>query len=90
MLSIVIGFAALNLEISYAEPSAAPRTTGYTIDWYTIDGGGVQNLTGGTSTLSGTIGQFDAGTQNGGRYNLSGGFWVELFGFKLYLPLILR
>jgi hypothetical protein len=33
----------------------------YTIDWYTVDGGGGMNATGGSFTLSGTIGQPDAG-----------------------------
>ena len=83
-------FLALNVCVGYAEPSAAPRTTGYEISWYTIDGGGAQNLTGGTYSLSGTIGQYDAGSQSGGSYTLNGGYWVDLFGYRLNLPLILR
>jgi hypothetical protein len=43
------------------------------IDWYSVDGGGVINATGGTLTLSGTIGQPDAGILGGGK--LDGGFW---------------
>ena len=86
----VFSLFALNVRVGYAEPNAAPRTTGYEISWYTIDGGGAQNLSGGSYTLSGTIGQFDAGSQSGGSYTLSGGFWVELFGYRLNLPLILR
>ncbi|MBI4786175.1 MAG: hypothetical protein HY782_03905 [Chloroflexi bacterium] len=69
-------FLALNVRVGYAEPNAAPRTAGYEIAWYTLDGGGAQNLTGGTYTLSGTIGQFDAGSSSGGSYALAGGFWV--------------
>jgi hypothetical protein len=76
---------ALNVRVGYA----APRAT-YEISWYTIDGGGAQDLSGGTYTLSGTVGQFDAGSQSGGSYALNGGYWVELFGYRLYLPLILR
>ena len=87
---VVFVFLALNLRVGYAEPNAAPRTVGYEISWYTIDGGGAQNLTGGTYSLSGTIGQFDAGSQSGGSYMLNGGFWVDLFGYRLNLPLILR
>jgi hypothetical protein len=83
-------FLALNVRVGYAEPSSAPRTTGYEISWYTIDGGGAMNLSGGSYTLSGTIGQPDAGSQSGGSYTLNGGFWVELFGYRLNLPLILR
>ena len=83
-------FIALNVSIGYAELNAAPRTAGYEISWYTIDGGGAQDLVGEPYTLSGTIGQFDAGTQSGGTYNLNGGFWVDMFGYRLYLPIILK
>ena len=48
----------------------------FTIDWFTVDGGGVMNVTGGTFTLSGTVGQPDAGTLGGG--SLVGGFWAVL------------
>src|SRR4051812_29806313 len=46
----------------------------YSIDWYTIDGGGGTS-SGGPYTLSGTIGQPDAGVHTGGPYTLLGGFW---------------
>lgn len=46
----------------------------YSIDWYTIDGGGGTS-SGGAYTLSGTIGQPDAGVHTGGNYSLVGGFW---------------
>ena len=49
----------------------------YSIDWYTIDGGGGVS-SGGTYTLSGTIGQPDAGVLTGGPYTLSGGFWTVM------------
>ena len=81
---------ALNVRVGYAEPSAAPRTVGYEISWYTIDGGGAQDLTGGTYSLSGTIGQYDVGSQSGGTYQLNGGYWVDVFGYRLYLPVILK
>ena len=55
----------------------------YVIDWYTIDGGGAgvsDASTGGSYTLSGTIGQPDARNHpeamTGGSYKLTGGFWV--------------
>jgi hypothetical protein len=44
------------------------------IEWYTIDGGGGTS-TGGVYTVSGSVGQSDAGTLSGGNYTLSGGFW---------------
>ncbi len=47
----------------------------YTIDWYKISGGGGTS-TGGTYTVSGTIGQPDAGAaMSGGNYSITGGFW---------------
>jgi hypothetical protein len=46
----------------------------YSIDWYTIDGGGGTS-TGGVYSVSGTIGQPDAGHMSGGNYTLDGGFW---------------
>ena len=50
------------------------RAQNYAIDWFTIDGGGGTS-TGGVFSLSGTIGQPDAGTVSGGTYSLAGGFW---------------
>jgi hypothetical protein len=48
----------------------------FTIDWYTIDGGGEMFTTGGNFELSGTIGQPDAGVvMTGGNFELVGGFW---------------
>jgi len=47
----------------------------FSIDWHTIDGGGGTS-TGGVYTISGTIGQPDAGpAMTGGPYSLQGGFW---------------
>lgn len=63
----------------------------YDLTWNTIDSGGTMSASGGTYTLSGTIGQSDAGVVSGGPYILNGGFW-GLFGslFKLFLPLLRR
>ncbi len=46
------------------------------ISWWTIDGGG-DTCSGGSYSLSGTIGQPDSGlaTMTGGSYTLTGGFW---------------
>jgi hypothetical protein len=46
----------------------------FEINWFTIDGGGGTS-TGGAYTLSGTIGQPDAGRMSGGNHILAGGFW---------------
>jgi hypothetical protein len=50
------------------------RAQSYSINWYTIAGGGGTSTNGGYS-LSGTIGQAAAGTLSGGNYSLTGGFW---------------
>lgn len=47
----------------------------YAIDWSTLDGGGGTS-TGGVYTVSGTIGQPDAGVMRGGAFTLTGGFWA--------------
>lgn len=46
----------------------------YSIEWHTIDGGGGTS-SGGQYTLTGTIGQADAGNLAGGQYEVLGGFW---------------
>src|SRR5215813_13227143 len=50
------------------------RAQSYSIDWFTIDGGGGTS-TGGVYSVSGTIGQPDAGHMSGGNFTLDGGFW---------------
>jgi hypothetical protein len=52
----------------------AARAQSYDISWYKIAGGGGTS-SGSTYTLSGTIGQTDAGVMSGGPYAISGGFW---------------
>jgi hypothetical protein len=46
----------------------------FAINWFTIDGGGGTS-TGSVYSISGTIGQPDAGAMSGGSYRLEGGFW---------------
>src|SRR5262247_1910125 len=53
---------------------AAAFAQNYSIDWFTIDGGGGTS-TGGVYSVSGTIGQPDAGRMTGASYALDGGFW---------------
>ena len=48
----------------------------YSIDWHTIDGGGGTS-TGGAYTLTGTIGQHDAGFSSAEQYEVLGGFWLQ-------------
>jgi hypothetical protein len=53
---------------------AAAAQAQYSIEWYTVDGGGGTS-TGGVWTVTSTIGQPDAGAMSGGNYSLTGGFW---------------
>jgi hypothetical protein len=64
--------------------AAIPATaqTNYTIDWFTMDGGG-GTCTNGVYTLSGTLGQPDAGTMSGGNFTLHGGFWGILAAVQI-------
>ncbi len=49
------------------------------LSWTTLDGGGITTSQAGTISLSGTIGQPDAGAMGAGTLVLYGGFWaVEL------------
>jgi hypothetical protein len=55
--------------------AAAALAQTYRIDWYTVDGGGGTS-TGGGFSVSGTIGQPDAGRpMTNGAYSVTGGFW---------------
>jgi hypothetical protein len=55
--------------------AAGGRAQTYDLSWFTVAGGGGTS-TGGVYSVSGTIGQADAGsTMSGGAYTLTGGFW---------------
>jgi hypothetical protein len=48
----------------------------YSVDWHKVSGGGGTS-TGGVYSVSGTIGQQDAGgPMTGGGYSVTGGFWA--------------
>ncbi len=68
LFAILSAFAGL--------PAGQVFAQSYSIDWYTIDGGGGTS-TNGTYTLTSAIGQTDAsGSMTNGPYSLTGGFWV--------------
>jgi hypothetical protein len=86
-LILLIGAAALLGVVGVA------AITGYTLDWWSVDGGGTTSSTGGDYSLGGTIGQPDAGTSSGGDYTLEGGFWetaAEAEPYRIHLPLVVR
>jgi hypothetical protein len=60
--------------------SAAHAQTDYSIDWFSVAGGGGTS-TGGAFSINGTVGQAGAGaTMSGGPYTVDGGFWSPLTG----------
>jgi hypothetical protein len=69
--------------------SAAPQA-GYTMDWWSADGGGGASSGGGYS-LTGTLGQPDAGHLSAAGYSLLGGYWgAANSGYKVFLPAVRR
>jgi hypothetical protein len=66
--------AAFAFFLSQVETPAQPKITRFTID----GGGGTSQ--GGSSSISGTIGQPDAGRLSGGDYQIRGGFWIGAGG----------
>ena len=53
---------------------SAVGVAGYSLEWWTVDTGGGTSA-GAAYTLSGTLGQPDAGAMSGDSYRLEGGFW---------------
>ena len=60
--------------LAFLVAAATVLAQSYSIDWYSVDGGGGTS-TGGVFSITGTIGQPDAGHMSGGNYTLDGGFW---------------
>jgi hypothetical protein len=64
--------------VALALSASSLRAQSYSIDWYKVSGGGGTSSNG-QFTVSGTIGQHDAGgPMTGGNYSLTGGFWSLL------------
>ncbi len=87
ILAIGLGLALF----AFGVASAAISGGTFGINWWTVDGGGGMSSTGGGYSLSGTIGQPDAGQMSGGGYVLAGGFWSGAGGepeYQHYLPLV--
>ena len=61
--------------------------------WFSIDGGGSTSSSGGGYSLSGTIGQPDAGVISGGNFTVQGGFWNTDSAnnlLEILLPVVVR
>ena len=86
--AMALAALALLLALTTAQALDGPEA-----NWHTVDGGGGTLVVAGDLSLSGTIGQPDAGLLTGGGYSLGGGFWGGgrlSPEYKTYLPLILR
>lgn len=71
---------------------AAVSQVGYSIDWWTVDGGGGASA-GGDFNLNGNIGQPEAGYMQGGDFALQIGFFAggEVRATdSIYLPMVVR
>jgi hypothetical protein len=67
--------------IGLSLPLLAHSGQDWSIDWYSIDSGGVLEASGGAWTLAGTLGQPDATAANalsGGGWQLTGGYWAVI------------
>lgn len=71
-IAVLALLALLTLLLQQSTVRAQP----YSIDWFKVAGGGGTSSNG-QYTLSGTIGQHDAGgPMTGGNFSLTGGFWA--------------
>ena len=78
LLAGVAAFATLSTGLAQSgNGTSAQLSASFDLSWNTVDGGGGTS-SGGGYTLSGTIGQPDAGALSGGGYTLLGGFWGGL------------
>ncbi len=72
--------------------AALAAEQGYSLNWWTVDGGG--QAADGDYSLSGAIGQPDAGRLAGGVFVLEGGFfagdWPDWPPEQIFLPVVVR
>lgn len=67
--------------IGMAGLATSAQAQPFSVNWYTIDGGGITApLTGGAFALVGTAGQADAGSASAGAFRCDGGFWGVTLG----------
>ena len=76
-MKIILKLAAIVLLLSAIDSQLSSACAqNYSVDWYKVSGGGGTS-TNGDFSVSGTIGQPDAGgALAGGNFSLTGGFWA--------------
>ena len=74
-----VAITTVGISVGLFVTNGATPASEYSLDWYTIDGGGMMFTTGGGWELAGTIGQHDATLTT-----MTGGGWVYLeSGFSM-------
>ena len=71
------------LAAAIAAPASAQTGGPFDLSWSTIDCGGGTSA-GNSFSLTGTVGQPDAGFMSGGTFTLGGGFWSAAPGAACY------
>lgn len=84
---------ALAITALLATTVTLAQSGGYRLPWLRMSSGGAVS-SGGNYTLSGTLGQAEAGQVVGGGYTLTGGFWgaatvpnAPVFGGQIFVPI---
>jgi len=90
MKKITIVGLVLAVALAVAASTALAQANGYSLSWWTADGGGATALENNGYTLGGTAGQPDAEVLSSGEYTLAGGFWQAAGGCRIYLPLVVK
>jgi hypothetical protein len=92
---ILLAFIGLLVALLLSNAVTSAQSGGvYDLTWNSIGGGGISSAAGGAYTISGKIGQPNAGSATGGVYGMNGGFWLnyldQQFYLERYLPFIRR
>ncbi|MFN2271680.1 MAG: hypothetical protein ACK2US_12635 [Anaerolineae bacterium] len=91
-LGVLLALMLVSLALG-SDGLAAPDADDYTISWASVDGGGAARGSRGSYTLSGSVGQPDAGNHSpGDGYRVHSGFMVAFTTelYRYYLPLVVR
>jgi hypothetical protein len=88
----IVGLLLVAVALAVAASTALARANGYSLSWWTVDGGGgTWSDAGGQYVLNGTAGQPDAQVWGDDDYTLTGGFWGGGEAqYRTYLPLVLK
>jgi hypothetical protein len=89
---LALGLLLLIILAGQGNARASADANTFSLDWWTVDGGGGKLGDPGGYQLTGTVGQTDAGGLSGGSYTLYGGFWAALsdWATQVFLPLVIR